>query len=215
MLAYITIRDLPGTSLWRFDGASRDNTDHGRLYVTITEAAGVFTVSAFADVGLSRLVAQGTGTAAITLAAASDSGLTGSVLLADAAPATGELDVFYACDADLLARHTGIEAFLHEDNFAGRAGFAEPCAQAKLVLDALLNARLGSGWRVDDLQALALVAASYALSFLYDFLSTQPGDAAFALSRRFRADARQALGQLQLGVSGHTVRPFEPRVLRA
>lgn len=215
MPTYITIRDLPGTSRWHFDGASRDNTEHGRLYVTITEAAGLFTVSAFADAGLARLVAQGTGAAAVTLAAANDSGLTGSVLLDESAPASGELDLFYACDADLTARHTGIEAFLHEGTFAGRAGFAEPCAQAKLVLDALLNARLGSGWRVDDLQALAPLAASYALSFLYDFLSTQPDDAAFALSRRFRADAREALGQLRLSVNGHTLRPFEPRVLRA
>jgi hypothetical protein len=217
MLEYVTTHGAPFLSHWDVHGATRDNTDNGRCWVRVTEDGGDFTVTLYRDAERTEPIAAGTlasDTGELSLVAQNDSGLTGTVRLTGAVPADAIIDVFYACDADLLARQADITAFLKGGNFAGREGFSEPCLRAKRVLDALLDARIGPGWIADDLQPLAETTALYALSFLYDHLSTRADDPASQLATRWRHKAREALPRIRLSLGGCEEQLFEPRLIR-
>lgn len=211
MLEYATTHDDPTGvfSHWLVDGADRDNTDHGRLYVRIDDA---LEVSLYADAARTDLVAMVEDNQVIEQ---NDSGLSGRVRVTNATPLLASVDLFYADDADLAALQGGVAGFLTEGVFNNRPGFAEPLARAKRVVDALLNARLPRGWRADDLQPLAHTTACYALLFIYDHLSTHVDDAAAERARHWRHEARRALPSLQLLINGASCAPFQPRVLRA
>ncbi len=218
MLDYVTTHGAPFFSHWDIHGATRDNTDNGRCWVRVAEAGGEFTVTLYRDAERTEPVAAGTLDAAsgeLSLAAQNDSGLTGTVRLTGAEPADAIIDVFYACDTDLLARQAEIAGFLKDGNFAGRDGFSEPCLRAKRVLDALLSARIGAGWIADDLQPLAEATAHYALSFLYEYLSTRANDPASHLATHWRHKAREALPRIRLSLGGCEEQIFEPRLIRS
>lgn len=220
MLEYVTTHDDPHGvfSRWVLDGASRANTDHGRLYTRVTEAGGNFSVSLFSDAARTQLMAQGTLDAAtgdVSLAAQNASGLSGSVRITDATPFEAVIDAFYADDDDLLSLHKGIGAFLANGQFANRPGFSDPLARAKRVLDALLNARFPQGWRADSLQPLADATARYALFFLYDHLSSRADDPSAYLAARWRREARLSLPRVRLSVAGQVVQPFTAQILRS
>ena len=75
------------TSNWSFTGVTTSNSDSGSLYWSITNASDTATVNIYKDAAGLQLVASGSGSvaggsAAITLAAANSSGITGSVTLA-------------------------------------------------------------------------------------------------------------------------------------
>jgi hypothetical protein len=220
MLDYVTTHDDPDATLtrWVIDGASRTNTDHGRLYVRITQDADT-TVSLYRDAARSVPVAEGTlvgdDTGEVTLTEENDSGLSGSVELQFASAMDAALDVFYADDADLIALQKCVADFLVSGQFGGRPGFADPLARAKRVMDAMLNARLPRGWRADSLQPLADATARFALFFIYDHLSSRDDDASAQRARYWRVQARAALPAIQLSIDGCLVRPFTPRVERA
>jgi hypothetical protein len=216
-LDYVTQRGSAPTAQWQFAGATRDNTDHGRTWATVAQAGDDLTVTVYRDALLLHPVAQGarTGVGEVELSAANVSGLTGAVDLTDACPGHTELDVFYCCDADLVARHTGVTAHLTEGNFAGEPGFANPCARAKRALDAMLAVRLGAQFRAESLVPLAEAATALALFFLYEWLSTQADDPAAALAARFRVHAQQALGAITLQRGSELITPFAARVQRA
>jgi len=197
-------------SRWVRDGAGRANTDHGRLYTRVSEAAGNFTVSLFSDAARTQLMAQGT-----LDADTGDVSLSGSVRTTDATPFEAVIDAFYADDDDLAALHKGISAFLANGQFANRPGFADPLARAKRVLDALLNARFPQGWRADSLQPLADATARYALFFLYDHLSSRADDPSAYLAARWRREARLSLPRVRLSLAGQVVQPFTAQILRS
>ncbi|MBE7492727.1 MAG: hypothetical protein HS108_13365 [Planctomycetes bacterium] len=217
MLDYITQRGALPLTGWTFAGASRDNTDHGRLWVALAHDGGDVTVTLYRDELRLHAVAAGarSGPGPIVLEPAGDSGLSGSVELAAPGEGAAELDVFYACDADLEARHTGLAAHLADGRFAGQPGFSLPCARAKRVLDAMLAARLGPDFRADCLAPLSEAAADYALCFVYQWLSTRPDDPAHELARRFAHSAREALPAIRLRRGAEVVTPFAARVARA
>lgn len=217
MLDYVTIRGLAGTSAWRFAGASRANTDQGRLYVTIAGSAGSVAVSLYRDAARTETVAGGIhpeGAGLLNLNALNNSGLTGRVHLESPAAGEGELDLFYACSDDLRALQAGISDFLTAGRFAGEPGFELPCASAKRTLDRLLQARQCQV-RFDTLLPLADVAAQYALAFIYDFLAHRQGDPATFLAEKYRQQAAAALTALRLSVEGHPWMPFSHHVKRA
>lgn len=207
---------LPMTS-WTFAGASRDNTDHGRVWAALARAGDDFTLTLFRDALRTQAVASGarTGPGAITLDESNDSGRSGSVELAASGEGTAELDVFYACDADLVARHADVAAYLVEGNFAGAPGFSGPCARAKRVLDAMLAGRVGLDFRAESLTPLAHAATDYALAFVYQWLSTRPDDPAHHLALRFADSARQELSAIRLQRGAEVIIPFTARVTRA
>ncbi len=219
MLDYVTIHgDNGATSRWRFSGASRSNSDDGRLYVALTQNMGDTTVSVYRDVARSHLVAQGTlagvtGNAA--LAAQNASGLSGSVELLNAAPSEIELDVFYACGDDLAAGQGEIGRFLNAGLFAGEQGFSAPCAWAKRMLDALLASRGYRGKRFDSLTPLCEPALHYALAFIYENLTQKEREPAEWQANRHRALARSALMAVELAIDGQCFFPFTTRVTRA
>jgi hypothetical protein len=220
MLDCVTTHDDPDATLvrWVLDGASRDNTNHGRLYVRVTQDADT-TVSLYRDAARTALVAEGTlvgdDTGEVTLTEENDSGLSGSVELQFASAMDMTLDAFYADDADLVALQKCVSDFLYEGQFANRPGFAGPLARAKRVMDVMLNARLPRGWRADSLQPLADATARFALFFLYDHLSSRDDDAAAQRARHWRNEARATLSAIELSIDGCLVRPFTPRVERA
>ena len=220
MLEYVTTHDDPDATLtrWVIDGASRDNTDHGRLYVRIAQDADT-TVSLYRDAARSLLVAEGTlvgdDTGEVTFTEENASGLSGSVEFQFASAMDATLDAFYADDADVLALQKCVEDFLYEGQFADRPGFADPLARAKRVMDVLLNARLPRGWRADSNQPLADATARFALFFIYDRLSSRDDDPSADRARHWRLEARAALAQIQLSIDGCLVRPFTPRIERA
>jgi hypothetical protein len=217
MLEYVTTHGAPFLSHWDIHGANRDNTDNGRCWVRVAEAGGEFSVTLYRDAERTEPVADSTLEAAsgeLSLGEKNESGLTGTVRLTGAVPADALIDIFYACDADLLARQADITAFLKDGNFAGREGFSDPCLRAKRVLDALLEARIGAGYIADDLQPLAETTALYALSFLYDYLSTRADDPASQLATSWRHKARQALPRIRLSLGGCQEQLFEPRLIR-
>jgi len=221
MLDYVTIHGdaASATSRWRFAGASRANTDNGRLYVTLTQALGDTTASVFNDYARSRLVAQGAVTGnsgTVTLGAQNSSGLSGSVDLLNAGNAGSiELDVFYAGSDDLAEVQGEIAAFLKADSFAGEQGFTAPCASAKRILDALLASRGWRGRRFDSLAPLAMAASHYALAFTYDHLTHRDGEPAAFQANRHRALARAALPAVELSIAGNCFFPFTSVLTRA
>jgi hypothetical protein len=218
MLEYVSTHGAPFLADWDIHGASRENTDNGRCWVRVAENGGEFTCTLYRDADRTEPVAAGTldaATGEMSLAELNDSGLTGTVRLTGATPADAIIDVFYACDADLLSRQAEIAGFLKEGNFAGREGFSEPCLRAKRVLDALLDARIGADWIADDLQPLADTTACYALSFLYDYLSTRGDDPASHLATHWRHKAREALPRIRLSLGGCEEQLFEPRLIRS
>ncbi|MCB9895920.1 MAG: hypothetical protein H6839_15845 [Planctomycetes bacterium] len=221
MLDYVTTFDDPSGvfSRWLLDGASRDNTDHGRAYTRITEAGGDFTVSLYSDPDRTMLAAQGTlsGSASgdVTLAEQNSSGLSGRVRLRKAYAFDATIDACYADDEDLLPLHKNLNDFLVGGEFAGRPGFAMPLARAKRVVDALMNARFARGWRADDLRPLADVTAAYALYFVFDHLSSRADDPAGQLAAAWRRNARRALPLILISIGGELHTPFIPRVERA
>lgn len=221
MLEYVTTHDDPSGvfSRWVLDGASRANTDHGRLYTRITQGSGTSTVSLFRDTAHTQPVAEGTLNGSVSgkvaLAEQNSSGLSGSVELDGATPLNASIDVFYAADDDLTALQKSVSEFIEAGEFAGRPGFAEPLARAKRVMDALLNSRFPRGWRTDSLAPLSEATARYALFFIYDHLSTRPDDPGAGLARHWRREARLALPQIRLSVAGETTSPFISRVTRA
>ncbi|MCC6574379.1 MAG: hypothetical protein IT462_11370 [Planctomycetes bacterium] len=80
------------TRLWDLRGATRDNTDRGRLYVSVTSSGGNTTVSLYKDSFRTALVARGSlnsATGAINLVQQENSGISGSVLLRGALPSQG------------------------------------------------------------------------------------------------------------------------------
>lgn len=216
-LDYVTQHGALPLERWNFTGADRDNTDHGRLWAALARDGDDFTLTLFRDALRTQAVASGarTGPGALTLEPAGDSGLSGSVELAASGEGTAELDVFYACDADLVARHADVAAYLVGGSFAGAPGFSGPCARAKRVLDALLAARIGPGFRADSLQPMAEAAAGFALGFVYEWLSTRPDDPAHHLARRFVIGAREALPAIALRRDAELVIPFSARIQRA
>jgi hypothetical protein len=220
MLEYVTTHDDRDAvfSDWLIDGASRANTDHGRLYVRVTQDADT-TISLYQDSAHTQLVAEGTldgdDTGEVTLTEENGSGLSGGVHVNFAGAQDATIDAFYADDADVTALRKDVAGFLTGGEFAGRPGFADPLARAKRVVDALLNARMRPGWRADDLQPLADVTARFALFFIYDYLTSRTDDAAAQRASHWRQEARAALPQIQLSINGCVVRPFTPRVERA
>lgn len=216
MLEYVTARGTPALARWNISGAGRGNTSDGRLWFVLAQDGSDCALTLFRDQPCTLAVASGarSGPGALALAALNDSGLSGSVELAAAAQGRGELDVFYACDADLTALARDVEAHLSGGQFAGGPGFLVPCAGAKRVLDALLRARLGPGFVPDSLAPLAEVASLYALSFLYEWLAARPDDAASTLAGHFRARARAALPGLRLPCNGQWIAPFASRLAR-
>ncbi len=217
MLEYVTTHGAPFLTHWDMHGASRDNSDNGRCWVRVVEVGGEFTVTLYRDAARTEPVAAGSLDAAsgeLSLAALNDSGLTGTVRLAGAFAADAVIDIFYACDEDLLARQSEIAGFLSDGTFAGREGFSEPCLRAKRVMDALLSARIGAGWIADDLQPLAEATAAFALSFLYDFLATRPDDPASEHAKQWRHRARKALPRIRLSFDGNEEQLFEARLIR-
>lgn len=219
MLDYVTIHGGNGaTSRWRFSGASRSNTDDGRVYVAHTQAMGDTTVSVYRDAARSQLVAQGTlagATGQLSLNAQNASGLSGSVELLNAAPCDIELDVFHACGDDLAGAQGEIARFLNAGVFAGEQGFTAPCAWAKRMLDALLASRGYRGKRFDSLTPLCEPALHYALAFIYENLTQKEREPAEWQANRHRALARAALAGVELAINGQCFFPFTPRVTRA
>lgn len=220
MLEYVTTHDDPGGALtrWLLDGATRDNTDHGRAYVRLTESGGDYTVSLFSDPARTQLVAQGTSTGAsgpVSLDEQNSSGLSGGLQLREATPFDATIDIFYADDADVTALQKEVASFLVDGAFADRLGFASPLAQAKRVMDALLNARHPEGWRADSLEPLADATARYALFFIYEYLSTRPDDPASQLAAHWRQQARLALPHIRISLAGELATPFVPRIQRS
>lgn len=216
-LEFVTQHGALPLAGWSFAGASRDNTDHGRLWANLARDGDDFTLTLFRDALRTRTVADGarTGPGVITLEAANDSGLAGAVDLLVEGEGTAELDVFYACDADLVARHADVSALLVEGNFAGQPGFSLPCARAKRVLDAMIYNRMGPGFRAESLQPLAHAATDYALAFLYDWLNTRPDDPARHLARHFIESARRSLDAIVLQRGAEVITPFAARIERA
>ena len=221
MLEYVTTHNDPDCvfSRWLLDGAGRDNTDNGRAYTRISEAGGDYTVSVYSDADRNALVAQGTLSGAttgnVTLAEQNSSGMSGSVRLREARSFDATIDLFYADAADLTALQKDITGFLIGGEFGGRAGFADPLARAKRVIDALMNARFPAGWRADDLQPLADATARYALFFIYDHLSSRADDSAAQLAAAWRRNARRVLPLIRISISGETFVPFTTRIERA
>ncbi len=219
MLDYLTIHgDNGATSRWRFSGASRSNSDDGRLYVALTQNTGDTTVSVYRDAAHSLLVAQGTlagSTGQIALAAQNASGLSGSVELLNAVPGNLELDVFYACGDDLAGAQGEIARFLNAGVFAGEQGFSAPCAWAKRMLDALLASRGYRGRRFDSLTPLAEPALHYALASIYENLTQKELEPAEWQANRHRALARAALTGVELAIDGQCFFPFTSRIVRA
>ena len=222
MIEYVTVHNDSAaiSSAWDFAGASRGNTDNGRAYVTVSASGDDLIVSVYSDAKRSALVAQGTlvsaTSGAVTLAEQNQSGLSGAVSLADGAANPGiDIDIFYACDADVTARQTGVAAFLTGGQFTGETGFALPARHAKQVVDSLLEVRGLQGKRFDGLSALAEVSTLYALFFIYDHLSERGDDSASDLAHRFRRQAREALPRVRLVIDGITHAPFISRIFRA
>lgn len=221
MLDYVTIHGdaASATSRWRFSGASRANTDNGRLYVTLTHALGDTTAAFFRDAARSSLVAQGaiTGNSGtVGLTAQNASGLSGSVELLNAGVAEVlEIDLFYATGDDLAEVQGEVSGFLKADSFAGEQGFTAPCAAAKRVLDALLASRGWRGRRFDSLAPLAMAASHYALAFVYDHLTHRDGEPAAYQATRHRALARAALPAVELSIAGGCFFPFISVLTRA
>jgi len=215
MLDYITQRGSAPTSKWAFIGANRANTHDGRAWARLTQDGGDFTVSVFRDELRQHAVAAGarSGAGEVALAALNDSGLSGTVEIA-AGTGECELDIFYACDDDLTARHTGIAAFLIGGEFAGEPGFRGPCARAKRAIDAMLASRLGADIRAESLAPLAEAASSLALSYIYEWLSTRPQDPARVLATFFAARAASQLTAVRLRRGAELVTPFAARVVR-
>ncbi|MBK8208007.1 MAG: hypothetical protein IPK87_14620 [Planctomycetes bacterium] len=217
MIEYVTTHGAPALSRWDLHGASRDNTDNGRAWVRVKRNGNDHTVTMYRDAQRTLAVAAGTldsSSGELALAALNDSGLDGSVRLHDAAPCDALIDIFYACDTDLLARHAGLAAFLDDGNFAGREGFSEPCLRAKRLIDALINARLPVGWLADDLVPLAEATSLYALQFTYDYLSIRADDPAAQLALRWRNAARESLSRIRLPLGGSAEQIFVPRLIR-
>jgi hypothetical protein len=212
MLEYVTTHDDPDAALtnWVIDGATRANTDHGRVYAKVGAD-----VSLYRDAACTQLVASGALDGLVTLAEENDSGLSGSVRLASTAPLIATLDVFHADDDDLRALQTDIDKFLVNGQFAYRPGFADPLARAKRLVDSRMDDCLGKGWRADSLQPLADITARYALCYMYDYLSTRDGDAAGQRSRHWRERARAMAPAICLSFDGYPLRPFSVRVDRA
>lgn len=214
MLEYVTTHGAPFLARWDIHGATRENTDNGRCWLAVDDQ---LLLTLYRDNHRQHAVATAqlgvSGTA--ELAPVNDSGVSGTVMAGQPATVLGAIDVFYAADADLLARHGGVAAFLSDGNFAGREGFSEPCLRAKRVLDALLYTRLATDVLVDDLSPLAEPAACYALQFVYDYLSCRSDDPAAQLALRWRNAARDALTRVRISVGGTEVEPFTARVLRA
>lgn len=219
MLDYVTIHGQGGaTSRWRFSGASRSNSDDGRLYVSLAQNLGDTTVSVWRDSARSRLVAQGTlagATGEAALDAQNACGLYGDVELVNAVPATLELDVFYACGDDIARAQSEVSRFLNAGVFAGEQGFTAPCAWAKRMLDALLASRGLRGRRFDSLAPLCGPALHYALAFIYENLTQKEREPADWQASRHRALARAALAGVELSIAGQCFFPFTPRVTRA
>jgi hypothetical protein len=206
MLDHITQRGNAATKHWAFAGANRANTCDGRAWVRVTNAGDDFTVTVYRDELRMHEVAAGTRTGAgvVGLVAVNESGLSGSVEIG-AEVGSAELDIFYACEDDLAARHTGVTE-------QGAPRVLDACKRAKRALDGLLESRLGAGFRAETLAPLAPIATDYALSFLYEGLSTRPDDPAKSLSARFRASASAALPGLRLVRGCEIVTPFGTRI---
>jgi hypothetical protein len=209
MQNYITQRGNAAADNWSFTGANRANTDNGRAWVRVTNAGDDFTVTVYRDELLMHEVAAGTreGAGPVVLAALNDSGLSGSVELAAPQVGSAELDIFYACEDDLSARHSGAAE-------QGATRLREAIARAKRSLDTMLGARLGGGFRPESLEPLAVIATDLALSFLYEGLSERPDDPARDLTRRFFASAMAALPALRLARGCELVTPFAGRIDR-
>ncbi|MCC7509195.1 MAG: hypothetical protein IT464_07450 [Planctomycetes bacterium] len=217
MIEYVTTHGAPALTRWDLHGASRDNTDNGRAWLRLSRDGNDHTVTLYRDALRTRAVAAGTidsSSGELALAALNASGLYGSVRLHDAVAGDAVIDIFYACDADLLVRHAGLAAFLDDGNFAGREGFSEPCLRAKRLIDALINARLPAGWLADELAPLTEATSLYALQFLFDYLSTRADDPAAQLALRWRDAARESLSRIRLPLGGSAEQVFVPRLIR-
>ncbi|MCC6573286.1 MAG: hypothetical protein IT462_05785 [Planctomycetes bacterium] len=215
MLDYVTIHGDPDgrTQRWDFSGATRANTDHGRLYASIEADGGDLVVSVYKDAARAALVAQGTlegaATGAVALTAQNASGLTGTAVLSAAAPTVAiELDVFYACDEDLAQIQGELSGFLVSGNFAGQPGFKAATTNAKREFDSWLAARGLAGTRFDGLQPLADVCAFLALAVVYRNLSRRSDDVATAFALAHDAQARKRLAALRVNVAGVSTTPF-------
>ncbi len=208
------------TALWVIHGATRANTDHGRLYVSLADVGDAMEVSLWSDPDHAWLVARGALSAGnngpVELEPQNDSGLSGEVLLVNAEPTrVVELDVFYACDDDLAAIQGDIGAFLNDGQFAGRPGFSAATAAARRELDSWLEARGLARLRFDSLRPLADICAHLALAVIYRHLRRRGDDPASELAAFHDARARARLVALRLRSGGVEFIPFPGRVTRA
>ncbi len=216
MLDYVTSRSSMRLAHWNITGGHRGNTSDGRLWFALTQSGSNFELTLFRDDQHGLAVASGVGAApgTLVLSAVNDSGIAGSVEIVQPQTGDGELDVFYACDADLMELARDLPQQQVDGNFAGGPGFSVPCARAKRLMDALLWARLGPDFRADCLAPLAPAASLFALSFLYEWLAARADDAATALAAHFASRARDALPGLRLQSNGHCLAPFASRLTR-
>jgi hypothetical protein len=194
-------------------GASRANTDDGRLHGQSVTLGADTTVSLYADRAHLRLVAQGAFTgpqpASLSLAPAGANGL--SATLALRVPPVGdfEFDAFLACPDDLAARQGGLDP----------AGFTPPGIEAfceaagRELLDWL--ALRGVHGRIDDLAPLAEPCACLALARLYAHGARGRDEPAPVLARTWRERAIESLSALTLRIAGRAISPFQAVLIRA
>ncbi|MCF6228231.1 MAG: hypothetical protein L3J82_06145 [Planctomycetes bacterium] len=222
MLEYITVWDDENTTDdWQIIGANRSNTDHGRLYIDVSIAAGDVTLILYKDADLLLAVASGTLAGEITgtlnLIEQNSSGLTGAVRLTGAKPlADSFLDVFYADDDDVTARHPAVNDLLIDGKFNGQQGFTEPLARAKRTIDSILESCCTEDTEpLINLQQLADVCALYALYFIFDAFATDGNSAASQLAARFRWQARHTFFEIKVQTSSGVYSPLNAFVVRS
>ncbi|MEE9310813.1 MAG: hypothetical protein V3V10_00245 [Planctomycetota bacterium] len=222
MLDYITIWDDENTTdNWQLAGADRSNTDHGRLYLDVSIAAGDTTVALYKDSDMLLAVASGTltgeTTGTLTLTQQNSSGLTGTVMLKSAKPlADSFLDAFYADDDDVTARHPAAKDLLIDGKFNGRDGFTEPLARAKRTIDSILESCCTEDTEpLINLQQLADVCALYALYFIFDAFATDENSAASHLAARFRRQARNTFFEIKVQTPSGVYSPLNAFVVRS
>lgn len=205
---------------WRFTGYSRENTDHGRVYVATEFSAGDVTVRIYRDELRSNLVASGTLVGAtsgeVALAEVASSGLSGAVTLRNATGAeVVRVDVFYCCDDDLLAYKRDLQEFLDDaGEFNGGHGFNTVCDAAKRELDELLQTRRLYNIEFDSLQPLTPSAIWYALSHLFRTIDDGRGGPSWTLHREMHQRGRRSLSRIRLHREGAIVTPFSNRIQR-
>lgn len=220
MLEYITVWDADCTDDWQLIGTNRSNTDNGRLYLDVSIASGNTLVTLFKDSDTTIAIAAGTLTGntsgALTLAQQNGSGISGSLTVKNAQPVIGSfLDVFYADDDDVTARHPDVNALLINGQFNGQLGFAEPLARAKRTIDNILDSCCTEDTEaLVDLQQLADVCALYALYFIFQAFATDEKSPANQLAKRFRRDARHTFFEIKVQTPTRVFHPLSAFVVR-